>query len=646
MKNRKLMDKKDRTEEKGKAEKRNKKTEKKNINQENSANPENPYHKEYGLFSNIRFIASAMIRFQKKILFLCPLYIVCMPLTQYLWTFLSKYVIDTITEGRGTEGLLKVILCFAFLQTVGTMANTYHNAEISYRLIAVRMGLISLKNRKVMTMAYEYLEDSEVMDCYQKASNACGGNMNGVEGMMHALEDFCMTLAVVFAGMLILGTMNPGVMLGMFVLTTVNFLITNHANKICKEKVWDPLAPWWRKDNYMRYTLTDFGAAKDIRMFGLKDWLVEKYRRLHLVRCQAEEKSAGIWLVAGMMSQVMWALSLAAIYGWLIYAAACGQVTLGNFSLYLASAITFSSYLNQLFGRVNRLLAVSREVDDFRSFLDFEGGGMEEGEEVPVGETYEFEFRNVSFRYPHSETYALRNLSLKLQTGERLAVVGLNGAGKSTFVKLLLGLYEPTEGEILLNGRNISQYARRSYYRLFAPVFQNVELFAFPLAENISMKEPKYTNRARAEECVELSGMGDKVRSLPSGMDTEVLKVIYDDGTDFSGGERQKLALARALYKDAPVVVLDEPTSALDALAESRLYQEFDWLIGKKSAVYISHRLSSTQFCSHVAMFREGRLAEYGTHEELLGKEGAYAEMFRTQARYYVEGTKETPGNE
>ena len=216
--------------------------------------------------------------------------------------------------------------------------------------------------------------------------------------------------------------------------------------------------------------------------------------------------------------------------------------------------------------------------------------------------------------------------------------MGLNGAGKSTFIKLLMRLYEPTEGEILLNGVNISEYDKRSYYGLFAPVFQDVELFAFPLAENVSMQSPEKTDRQLAEKCLVSAGFGDKLADLPNGVDTEILKVIYDDGVDLSGGEKQKLALARSLYKGAPVVVLDEPTAALDAIAESRLYNDFDKLTGGKTAVYISHRLSSTQFCSNVAMFRDGELCEYGTHESLMKKDGAYAEMFRLQAQYYVDG--------
>lgn len=601
----------------------------------------NPYHKEYGLFSNIRYIASAMVKYQKKIIFLILLGMISEPFMRYLWTFLSKFIIDAITQNAGTERLFKIIVCFALLQLFITMAGTYRNNDIWPRYIFVRFGLMSVKNRKVMTMNYQHLEDSEVMDCYQKANQACNNNSQGVEGMARAIADFLINTTVVLTGILVLGTLHPGIVLIMLILNVINFLIMNRTGKITKKKVWDPLAVWWRKDNYMAYTTTDFGAAKDIRMFGIKDWLVSKYRALKQVRYEAQIKNAKIWISVSTVSNMIWALSQAAVYAWLIKLAVSGQITLGNFSLYLTSSSTFYNCAFQFLQQIDNLLSRSREVDDFRSFMDFVTDDAEDGEEVPLSTAYEFEFKNVSFRYPKSENYALKNLSLTLSQGERLAVVGLNGAGKSTFIKLLLRLYEPVEGVILLNGVNIKRYSRSSYYKLFAPAFQDVELFAFPLAENISMQEPKDTDKGRARECLIMSGMEDKIKELPAGMDTEVLKVIHDDGTDFSGGEKQKIALARSLYKDAPVVVLDEPTAALDAIAESRLYQDFDKLIGEKSAVYISHRLSSTQFCSHVAMFEEGELVEYGTHKELLEKDGAYAKMFHTQAQYYVEESGE-----
>jgi len=284
------------------------------------------------------------------------------------------------------------------------------------------------------------------------------------------------------------------------------------------------------------------------------------------------------------------------------------------------------------------LLRVSREVDDFRSYLDFDSGELDkEGIPVPESECYEFVFENVSFKYPKAEAYALKNVNVTLRAGERLAVVGLNGAGKSTFIKLLLRLYEPTEGTIYLNGVDIKTYHRDSYYKVFAPAFQEVELFAFPLAENISMKPPMETDKELARVSLIDAGFAERLAELPKGVDTEVLKIIDEEGVDFSGGEKQKIALARALYKQAPVIVLDEPTAALDALAESKLYRDFDKLIGGKTAVYISHRLSSTQFCDRVAMFAEGEMVEYGTHPELLAMHGAYAKMFEVQAQYYVE---------
>lgn len=597
----------------------------------------NPLHKDFGVFSNSKYVLKAMIRYSKSFLILIPLGMICAPTMQYLWTFISKFVIDMITSEAGAEKLLRLMLMFTVIQAVSTILNSFYYSEIWWRFIAARCKLMSEKNAKVMRLDYEHLENADVLDCYQKAGNACNGNNNGIEGMMRNIVNFMLSAAVVAVGIVILGTMNIYIVLFMIVLCIFNFLINNHTNKFVKKRVWDPLAPWWRKDNYMRNVTTNFDTAKDIRMFGLKDWLTEKITELKKERIEAQKKNAKAWLIASWISRILFALSQAAVYGWLIYQTVQGEMTIGNFSLYLGSSIAFYEYIATLLQGVTQLLECSRQVDDFRSFMEFDKDSIDNGDEVPHFESYEFEFRNVSFKYPKAEKYALKNLSIKLKAGERLAVVGLNGAGKSTFIKLMLRLYEPTEGEILLNGRNINEYSKKSYYSVFAPVFQDVELFAFPLGENVSMNTPEETDNAKAEKCLVDAGFGEKLKELPNGISTEILKVIHDDGVDLSGGEKQKLALARALYKDAPVVVLDEPTAALDALAESKLYNDFDKLIGGKTAVYISHRLSSTQFCSNVAMFKDGEMVEYGTHESLLKQNGAYAEMFRIQAQYYVD---------
>lgn len=599
---------------------------------------QNPLHREYGLFRNMYFILRNMLKYEPYLYWLIPIGVICAPFMKYLWTFITKFVIDMITNGSDGLKLLWMLVGFTVLQIIASMVNTYFESDIWWRYVNVRFQMMCDKNVKVMTIDFQNLEDSDVMDCYQKAGNACNNNQQGIEGMMHEIVNFLISGAIVLFGLLILTTMNPYVVLILVVLALINFMVRNHTNVKAKKTVWDPLATWWRKHNYIQNTTTDFKAAKEIRMFHLSGWLLKKYQEINETCYQAQKTNAKLWSWAAYCGALLWALAQVVVYGWLIYSMIQGKLTIGNFSLYLASSVTFFDYLKVLLDNVSNLLARSREVDDFRSFLSLDGGDLNDcGEQVPKLDEYEFTLRGVSFQYPKSEKYALKNLNLTIEAGERLAVVGLNGAGKSTMIKLLLRLYEPTEGEILLNGVNVKTYNKRSYYQAFAPVFQEVQLFAFPMAENVSMKAPEETDKELAENSLKAAGLAEKLDSLPAGVDTELLKVIYDDGIDLSGGEKQKLALARALYKNAPVVILDEPTAALDALAESRLYQEFDELIGGKTAVYISHRLSSTQFCSNVAMFQDGEMVEYGTHKSLMELDGAYASMFRIQAQYYIE---------
>ncbi|MGI5893846.1 MAG: ABC transporter ATP-binding protein [Candidatus Merdivicinus sp.] len=253
---------------------------------------------------------------------------------------------------------------------------------------------------------------------------------------------------------------------------------------------------------------------------------------------------------------------------------------------------------------------------------------------------YEVEFRDVSFRYPGSEEYALRHVSMKFKIGKRLAVVGRNGSGKTTFIKLLCRLYDPTEGEILLNGIDIRKYKYEDYLQVFAVVFQDFQLLAFPLGQNVAAAQ-NY-DRKRAESCLRMAGFGDRLDRMPDGLDTCLYREFDEKGVEISGGEAQKIALARALYKDAPFIVLDEPTAALDPIAEHEVYSHFDELVTDKTAIYISHRLSSCRFCDEIAVFEKGQVVQQGSHESLLAeKDGKYAELWFAQAQYYAEKERE-----
>ena len=601
----------------------------------------NRFHKEYGLWSNMRYVAKSMFRTEPKLRIIIAVLVISVTATRYLWTFISKFVIDAVTGRQSITYLTVLMLGLFALQLVFTLAETWAQYDNWYRYINVRFVEIINKNRKFMTQRYQNLEDKAVMDCYQKAGNATNNNNNGVEGMMHVLENFATNLAVVIVGLVIMGTLSVPIVTGMALIAVFNFVVKNHTNKVCKKRIWDPLATWWRKDGYMSYTFTDFSAAKDIRMYGLKDYLIGKYRELSKERLAAQKENELRWWVCGLIGNALWLIAESGLYAWLIYSVINKDLSIGNFTLYLGSAATFFNNVLAILDRVNDLLARSREVDDFRSFMDIDSDIEEGGKSVPKSDKYEFTFEDVWFKYPGAENFALKNLNLTVKAGEKLAVVGLNGAGKTTFIKLLLRLYEPTQGRILLNGTDISEYNRQEYYRLFSPVFQEVCLFAFPLYLNVSMSTVADSDKEKAIRCLEDAGMAEKLRELKNGADTEVLKVVEDDGVDFSGGEKQKIALARALYKNAPVIVLDEPTAALDAMAEARLYKEFDRLVSGRTAIYISHRLSSTQFCTNVAMFKDAEMVEYGTHESLLKAGGAYSEMFNVQAQYYVENGEE-----
>lgn len=315
-----------------------------------------------------------------------------------------------------------------------------------------------------------------------------------------------------------------------------------------------------------------------------------------------------------------------------------GAFGLGAVTQYIQSITRVSGGVGGLIGTLGDMRNNAAFLEQAFRFLDIPDK-MYQGSltvEKRRDRKYQVEFRNVSFKYPGSDNYALKNVSMKFEIGKRLAVVGMNGSGKTTFIKLLCRLYDPTEGEILLNGIDIRKYNYREYMMIFSVVFQDFRLFSLKLGENVGTSV-NY-DRERALDCLEKAGFGDRLGSLPDGLDTYLYKDYDKDGVDVSGGEAQKIAIARALYKDAPFIILDEPTAALDPLAEAEIYSKFDQIVGEKTAIYISHRLSSCKFCDEIAVFHDGTVVQQGTHESLTADEGGkYFELWNAQAQYYTE---------
>ena len=377
-----------------------------------------------------------------------------------------------------------------------------------------------------------------------------------------------------------------------------------------------------------------YSAGKDIRIYGQKETVLEEYSSILDGERKAWRKMEKNQFANTNINSVISIFISLLIYLFVGFKALAGAFLVGNIIKYAGSIEKFISGFSSFMNGFTELRSNNVCLKAYFDFMEIPDN-LYQGTlttEKRADNEYEFEFRSVSFKYPGSETYALKNFNLKLNIGRKMAVVGMNGSGKTTMIKLLCRLYDPTEGEITLNGIDIKKYDYNEYLALFSVVFQDFKLFSFSLGQNVAANVN--IDRARAQRCLEMAGL----KEMPMGLDTPLYKDFEEDGVEISGGEAQKIALARALYKDAPFIVLDEPTAALDPVAEFEIYSKLNGIAGDKTAIYISHRLSSCRFCDDIAVFHEGELIQRGSHDTLLADSGGkYHELWNTQARYYKE---------
>lgn len=381
-------------------------------------------------------------------------------------------------------------------------------------------------------------------------------------------------------------------------------------------------------------------AALDVRMYRQDILGINHYQnitnRIFGTKSQIAGYGKGKMGICFALSAAVTRIFMGISYLFVCLKAWGGAFGVGSVTQYIGAITALSKGLSGVLKVFGEAKVNSIPLKTVFEFLDIPND-MYQGSltvEKRSDRNYEIEFQNVSFRYPHSETYVLKNISLKFKIGERLAVVGENGSGKTTFIKLLCRLYDPEEGEILLNGINIRKYNYREYMNLFSVTFQDFQLLSFTLGENIGAG--KIYDKKRAEDCIRKAGLTARATSCPNGLDTYLNKDFDENGIHVSGGEAQKIAIARALYHDAPFIILDEPTAALDPVAEYEIYTRFNELIGDKTAIYISHRLSSCRFCDKILVFRNGSIIQQGSHETLLLQQnGKYHELWHAQAQYY-----------
>lgn len=547
---------------------------------------------------------------------------------------LPKLVIGELTGAARPEYLLYIVIGFFIISTIFDFMKNIADRNSYMRLTRLRMEYICSQFSKVLRMDYPLCEDDQFFDRYEKAFRSTSGDNNGVQAVYLSLfKAPAMALTVLVLAVFI-GLKNPAILAAITVNIAAVALISRrvHAFRFSKR---EELGHAERRKDYFLKTTHDFSYGKDIRVYNLRDRVIANCKREIQGYVDILRVIAGREYLWGFIGLITLFISDAATYGLLALDVVRGM-SIADFSMYLAAAVSLSLYLKNLTKEATTILNEGEYVNELFSFLDKDLSGTQGSRGPIVNDTLEIEFRDVSFKYPRSEKYIYEHLNLTIRKGERLALVGVNGSGKSTLVKLITGLFHATEGQILINGTPIEEFSQKALFSMFSAVFQEVNIIAYTVLENVAGCENG--DRARAEEALKMAGLREKIASLPKGLDTVMLKVIDEEGAIFSGGESQKLAIARALYKDANMVIMDEPTAALDALAEQEIYEHFDELTQGKTALYISHRLASTRFCDRIILLDGARIAEEGTHAQLMAKHGRYYEMFTVQGKYYTQG--------
>lgn len=550
----------------------------------------------------------------------------------FVGIFMTPLLIDELLGGRNTRHLCM----YAAVLVIGTSAISLMTAVLGTVMEKYQEKFSNYFteqiSRRVMELDFQLTEDKQALDQIEAARTGMSFYSGGIHGIASQFFGILSNVISILGVIVLIAVHAPILFPLTAFLLAVTTLIRAKINGIEVEQ-YEKLSRINRLWNYLGWELTDFRYGKDIRLYGAEEMMAQKWDSFTGQSIAAQREGANRQLPWQLLSITADAARDFGSYLYLGILVITGKLSIGVFSQMLSCGGTFHRSMQNLIAALQETTKRCSYAYEYVKFMRYPPV-IEKGT-LPVKDCpHTITFRNVSFAYPNTERRVLDGVNITLRPGEHLSVVGLNGAGKTTFVKLLCRLYDPTEGEILLDGTDIRAYDYRQYMSLFAPVFQDFRLFSFSIRENIALDQPCPDEVLLPQ--ADLVGLGDKLRSLPKGADTMISKVFDETGIEPSGGEQQKIAIARALFKDSPVVILDEPTAALDPVAEYDIYRQFSTLVGGKTAVYISHRLSSCRFCDRIAVFSGGTVAEYGTHEELVNKkDGIYAEMFSAQAQYY-----------
>jgi len=569
----------------------------------------------------------------------------------------SAQILNELAGAQNRDRLIILVLLTIGLNLLGALLvqlTARWMAHTAWPMFSIMMNEPILE--KLLTMDYLDIENPQVQEdlvAIRQHQNTMGFGLPRLiwhyDNIMDGLIKVVLSIAFAFTLFTLpvpessaLAWLNSGwVTMGVWLLLLVSFTIAPYLTYI-GGKIWvifsDKINVSNRISQFYMYNMSQGTArAKDIRIYDQQN-LINKGANYILEFTDEWIKDSQYDGRYRAASAVITHFTNGVIYLYIVLKAFAGAFGVGSIIQYVGAITQFGNGFSTILTHIGLLSNNNTYIENLTEFLDIINVKNQGDRAVTPNEDgqYELVFNNVSFKYPGSETFAIKNLSLKINVGKRMAVIGMNGSGKTTMIKLLCRLYDPTDGEITLNGVNIKEYDYEAYLGIFGVVFQDFELLPFTLGQNVATSFDY--DAKRVTTALEQAGFEERLAKMPNGLDTYLYKHFEEKGVEISGGEAQKIALARALYKDAPFIVLDEPTAALDPIAEYEIYTRFNEMVGDKTAIYISHRLSSCRFCDNIAVFHEGKLIESGTHEQLLADDGGkYHELWHAQAQYYVE---------
>lgn len=604
-----------------------------------SEKQEETIYKHFSVFHNIIYCIQNTWTCYPPLLFWCLLFMLTKVALPVLSTFLPKVVIDAVTSGDGILHVAAVTVIFTYSIAVIAGIQGLGQKYVYWHKYKMNTYYLRKVANKGLTTDYCNQEKDEFRKLQSESFEYCYGNSSEMTEVYDVGVSMLSNLLGFTVYLGILSKLNLLVVAFLIATTLVSFSLNKRILKWAETHNQEKVG-YRQKTQYLTRISGDYASAKDIRLYDMTKWINQIY--------QSNLKELSGWFhhyakkvfKVSMIDNGLSLLREGVSYAYLLILVFGGKISAADFVLYFGSITGFSIWLTGILGQASNISRLSMAISHFRTFLSYpekykREGGIETNELMNLPKT--IELKNVRYRYPGAESDILTNINLKIDAAEHLAVVGLNGAGKTTLVKLICGFTDPTDGIVLYDGVDVREYNRTAYGKLFSAVFQQFSILPVTIEEIVSESLSDYINHDKAKQCLIQAGIWDKIKTLPNGIKSTYGKAIYDDGVEFSGGEVQKLLLARALYKNAPVMVLDEPTAALDPISESKLYETYHKAMENHSAVFISHRLASTRFCDRILLIDSGQIAEEGTHEQLLSNKGKYYELFETQAKYYRE---------